>query len=78
MIRGAEPLVTKNPFVLDGTPAADFKISRAGLFLVFNTKVKLVACINEQNKLLTSGLIDWLDRFVGCRDSSLRQAGTYI
>ena len=39
MIRGMEPIVGKNPFAKEGTPKADFKITRAGLFTILKTKV---------------------------------------
>lgn len=39
MIRGIDPIVAKNPFVLPGTPKADFRIMRAGLFIIVKTKV---------------------------------------
>ncbi|XP_078495432.1 uncharacterized protein LOC144750507, partial [Ciona intestinalis] len=41
MIRGVEPIVSKNPFARAGTPKADFKITRAGLFLIVKTKIGL-------------------------------------
>jgi len=39
MIRGVDPIVGKNPFAKEGTPKADFKINRAGLFTILKTKV---------------------------------------
>uniref|UniRef100_H2ZP84 VWFD domain-containing protein n=1 Tax=Ciona savignyi TaxID=51511 RepID=H2ZP84_CIOSA len=41
MIRGAEPIVSKNPFARPGSPKAEFKITRAGLFLIVKTKIGL-------------------------------------
>ena len=42
MIRGVQPVVGRNPFAKEGTPKADFKISRAGLFTIVKTKVILL------------------------------------
>jgi len=39
MIRGSDPIVSKNPFAKPGTPKAVYRLNKAGLFLILKTKV---------------------------------------
>ena len=39
MIRGSDPIVSKNPFALTGTPEANYDITQSGLFIIIKTDV---------------------------------------
>ena len=39
MVRGIDPVISKNALARPGTPEAKFKITHTGLFIILNTEV---------------------------------------
>ena len=49
MVRGTDPVVSKNALARPGTPVARFKLQQTGLFIILTTEVS--AWINFDNNI---------------------------